>query len=78
MYLCHPLLVSLPLANGNCQGQNIHVDGLLFCLNMDVFIIIGTLKTSVWEAANPEILRVFRTIYLPCELTQLFFEKHSS
>lgn len=78
MYFCPPLLFFLPLANGNCQGQNIHVDELLVSLDMDIFMFVGTLKSPVWEAANPEILRVPRIIHLPCELTQLFFEKCSS
>lgn len=78
MYLCHPLFFSLPLDNGNCQEQNIHLDGLLVYLNMDVFMLVGTLKTPGWEAANPEILRVLRITYPPDELTQLFFEKRSS
>lgn len=78
MYLCSPLLLSLPLANDNCQGQNIRLDGLLVCLDMDVFRFVGTLKSPVWETPNPDILGVLRIIYLPCELTQLLFEKCSS
>lgn len=59
-YLCHLLLSSLLLGNGNCQGQNIHLYGLSVCLNMDVFMFVGALKTLAWEAVNPETMQVLR------------------
>lgn len=53
-----PLLPTAP--NGNCQGQNMHLDSLSVCFNINVSMFVGALKTLLWEAANPETKQVVR------------------